>query len=150
MRAIGISRPIRERLLEKTRVGGVDDCWEWTAYKTPDGYGMIGRDGKVVGAHRAIYELLVGPISDGLTIDHLCLNTSCMNPSHMEPVTREENTRRARARQTHCKNGHALVAGRRQRVCRTCANEASARWVRANPPDADALARRREKRRLHA
>ncbi len=42
-----------------------------------------------------MYERHVGPIPDGLDIDHLCLNTVCCNPTHLEPVTRDENSRRA-------------------------------------------------------
>jgi hypothetical protein len=48
----------------------------------------------VVGAHRFVYEWLVGPISEGLELDHLCSNTLCINPDHLEPVTGEENRRR--------------------------------------------------------
>lgn len=45
-------------------------------------------------AHRFVYELLVGPIPAGLTIDHLCRVTSCVRPDHLEPVTNAENVRR--------------------------------------------------------
>lgn len=41
-----------------------------------------------------MYELLVGPIPEGLTIDHLCRNTMCVNPDHLEPVTHRENLMR--------------------------------------------------------
>jgi hypothetical protein len=44
--------------------------------------------------HRASYTLLVGPIPDGLEIDHLCRVRSCVNPAHLEPVTPDENQRR--------------------------------------------------------
>lgn len=52
------------------------------------------------------YELLVGPIGEGLQVDHLCFNTLCINPAHLEPVTPKENTRRSVARITHCPSGH--------------------------------------------
>lgn len=65
-------------------------CWEWTGQKD-SGYGRYsGRP-----AHRVTYEVLVGPIPDGLTLDHLCRNKGCVNPDHLEPVTSSENTRRA-------------------------------------------------------
>lgn len=64
-------------------------------------------------AHRAVYEILVGKIPDGLQIDHLCRNRGCVNPLHLEPVTREENLSRSpltnRGKMV-CKNGHALTA----------------------------------------
>ena len=72
---------------------GPDGCWQWKGSLTYDGYGSFGG----TGSHRYVYELLVGPIPTGLTIDHLCRNTWCCNPDHMEPVTRAENTRRAHA-----------------------------------------------------
>jgi hypothetical protein len=51
----------------------------------------------IIRAHRFAYELLVGPIPEGLVIDHLCRNRRCVNPAHLEPVTAEENWRRGDA-----------------------------------------------------
>lgn len=106
-------RPVIERweaLVEKT-----DDCWNWLGAKQVGGYGRFkaegGRTGPVVLVHRWTYEHFVGPIPDGLTIDHLCRNTSCVNPEHMEPVTREVNAWRANPNKdkTHCQYGHELT-----------------------------------------
>ena len=83
-------------------------------------------------AHRFAYELLIGPIPSGLTIDHLCRNTGCVNPAHMEPVTRAENARRhVPHRPAHCVKGHEFTPentysppkapGSRQ--CKTCNRE---------------------------
>ncbi len=86
------------------KVDKTGDCWEWLGTKTCAGYGIVTfvRDGRKTTstAHRWAYEALVGPIPDGLTLDHVvCANTSCVNPAHLEPVTRAENTRRQRAAQ---------------------------------------------------
>lgn len=111
------------------------DCWEWTAFLTPDGYGRFGLDGAIVAAHRTAYELVVGPIPDGLQIDHLCRNRKCVNPDHLEPVTQLENARRGFwATKTHCKHGHEFTpentyirpTGARQ--CRTCNRAAVATY----------------------
>lgn len=110
--------PIEQRFWPKVNKNGsapehrpdLEACWEWMAFRQPDGYGQLGRGGKRGGfvlAHRFAYELLVGPIPEGLQIDHLCRNRSCVNPAHLEPVTLVENLRRGeRAQQTHCKRGH--------------------------------------------
>jgi hypothetical protein len=79
-----------------SRVNGTPDgCWLWTAHVNPrTGYVQFrigGRSGKMVLAHRWSYEHFVGPIPDGLQIDHLCRVRHCVNPSHLEPVTAREN-----------------------------------------------------------
>src|ERR1043166_7685871 len=84
-------------------------CWLWTgAIKTVTGYGYIWTDKRVASAHRAAYESLVGPIPDGLQIDHRCRIRCCVNPAHLEPVTNVENQRRGLRGEltTHCPAGH--------------------------------------------
>lgn len=82
-------------------------------------------------AHRMAYEELVGPIADGLQIDHLCRVRCCVNPAHLEPVTQAENIRRgvsptaANRRKTHCKHGHEFTTENTRlvpegRICRRC------------------------------
>ena len=113
-------------------------CWVWMASRYTDGYGKFAlTHAKSVRAHRFAYELEVGPIPEGLVIDHLCRVPLCVNPSHLEPVTNLENIRRgARANQTHCKNGHEFTpentyrppATPNTRQCRECARAATRRW----------------------
>lgn len=70
-------------------------CWVWTGHVIHGGYGHVRYQGKHLKTHRVAYELLVGPIPEGLTIDHLCFNPACVRPEHLEPVTIAENIRRS-------------------------------------------------------
>lgn len=123
-----------ERCLEKIEI--TESCWLWTDAPSRYGYGRLsvgGRAGRVRLAHRVVWELLVGPISDGMTLDHLCRVRMCVNPDHLEEVTLKENKERGdsfaavNARKTHCKRGHSLsdLGNLRQsklpaRVCAIC------------------------------
>src|SRR5215213_6172805 len=66
-------------------------CLEWTKCKTPDGYGQLQHRRQRWLAHRFAYVHRVGPIPDGLVIDHLCRNPACINVEHMEVVSNRIN-----------------------------------------------------------
>lgn len=81
-------------------------CWLWIGVTNHRGYGQFGKSGS---AHRFAYELLVGPIPEGLELDHLCRVRACVRPDHLEAVTHQENLRRGDNHQrskTHCPQGH--------------------------------------------
>ena len=98
-------------------------CWEWTGTCQPNGYSAFFVDGRLLRGHRWSYEHFIGPIPDGLQIDHLCRNRRCVNPEHLEPVTARENTRRAM--RAACVNGHDFTPENvymhsGKRYCREC------------------------------
>jgi len=114
-------------------------CWTWTASAQPGGYGQFNVSGRPERAHRLAYVALVGPIPEGLVLDHLCRNPACVNPEHIEAVTVLENTMRGQMpvvtherhlTRTTCPRGHHYnesntarstnARGYPLRYCRTC------------------------------
>ena len=130
-------RALEERLFEKVDRDQIGTgCWIWTAGTNGKGYGYIrkgGQGSRTVPAYRVMYETLVGPIPDGLCLDHLCRTPRCVNPAHLEPVTKGENTRRDKALIRYCAKGHEFTpenTGRdgNRRYCRVCHNGHYRRW----------------------
>jgi hypothetical protein len=87
--------------------------------------------------HRLFYEWLIGPIPDGLILDHLCHNADpachggvclhrrCVNIEHLAPKTKEQNCTDAAAGRDSCKRGHPYALYRTYRenqpsYCREC------------------------------
>ena len=125
-----MGKPAIERLERKLDRDPLTGCWNWTGVRVRGLYGLIrvGETGnwRKAYVHRVSYEHHVGPIPEGLELDHLCRNPRCANPAHLEPVTHGENC--SRARMVTCKAGHDLrvdencdwdALGRR-RGCKVC------------------------------
>lgn len=123
------------------RVEKTDSCWLWRDPSSPALYGRFKVADHSVGAHRFAYELLVGPIPEGMEIDHLCGIRNCVNPKHLEPVSGRVNKLRGKtvnalnAGKTHCVNGHlfdaanTLVRASGGRSCRACHRMTQRRYL---------------------
>jgi hypothetical protein len=121
------------------KIDATGDCWDWAGGHNPKGYARLaieGPAGRMV--HRNVWHVLVGPIPDGLTIDHRCRNRGCQNPDHMEVVPNGVNVLRGygpparNARRVTCDRGHELVpTGDGWRRCAQCAREYAREYQRA-------------------
>lgn len=120
-------------------------CWIWTGTINSGGYGVFrtgGQSAPYLGAHRVVWQELVGPIPEGLELDHLCKVRHCVNPDHLEPVTPAVNQARSASfsslnrRKEACRHGHPLsgdnlyVTPKGFRQCRTCRKVAQERHRR--------------------
>ncbi len=122
-------KPVINRLLARVQEDE-NGCWVWQGALDSKGYGHIyaGPGAGVARCHRVTYQHYVGPIPDGLDIDHLCRNRKCSNPAHLEAVTRRVNLLRgegpaaANARKLHCDQGHQFdkIDPTRGRYCSVC------------------------------
>jgi hypothetical protein len=135
--------PWEDRYWQYVEKGG---HWLWIGGRNKAGYGTFYRDGQKFNAHRIAWEILVGPIPDGMELDHTCKVRRCVKvvadefgPAHLQPVTHHKNVligdgwAGTHARSTHCPRGHEYdlvlppTANRPNggRWCRRCQREAS-------------------------
>lgn len=149
--------PIGERFWRQVDKAGDDECWLWSK-GVHLGYGQfwVKELNRSMTAHRWVYENEVGPIPEGMVIDHKChtealakglcdggecIHRRCVNPRHLSPENRGVNSNfgngpaAKNARKTHCKNGHEFtpentrMTTRGFRVCRACERAHQDAWA---------------------
>lgn len=139
-------KPVESYFYARVKLPDENGCMRWHGSHTHDGYAQFrSRRAGHMYAHRYAYELMVGPIPEGLQLDHLCKVRDCCTPDHLEPVTHAENTRRsdagktvgARMRaKTHCPRNHPYdeenthINKKGARNCKECRRTSSRERMR--------------------
>ena len=85
----------------KPRFAGLNDkriepipesgCLVWTGSTNGGGYGQVMINWRAKRVHRVVWEMVRGPIPEGMVLDHVCRVRSCVNPDHLRIVTPREN-----------------------------------------------------------
>lgn len=153
----GSSKPSLRDRFESKLSPQPNGCIHWTGAISKVGYGQTSDKGVQRSAHRVAYELFVGPIPDGICIDHAChngdttcaggndcLHRRCVNPAHLEPATPRENQHRSHltfASRDTCMRGHAFTEENtylrpdgKGRQCRQCTSTRIEKARKAKAP----------------
>lgn len=104
------------------------ECIEAKTSTIVNGYHKLWVNKKMIRAHRWAWELINGPITKGMVIDHLCSNRACVSIDHLRMVTQQENIMAGKHNidnRIHCNQGHPfekniMVRKSGKRECAEC------------------------------
>lgn len=119
-------RSIRERnmsaeelgqwISEQVEIDPDSGCWIWPFSLDRKGYGRVSFQGKRWLAHRLTFSVFVGPLMDGLQVDHInCVSRACCNPAHLRQVSQSGNMQNQRGLRANNTSGHIGVCWNKRR-----------------------------------
>jgi hypothetical protein len=76
------------------RVTKTDGCWLWKGTRD-HGYGTFCLNGRMILAHRLVFEAMVGPVPDGMLVMHTCDERLCVRPDHLALGTKADARNKA-------------------------------------------------------
>ena len=94
--------------LDEYSVRAPSGCLEWQRSTNLQGYGHLKVHGRLRLAHRARWELVNGPIPDGLFVLHHCDNPPCNEIAHLWLGTKTDNMA-DKVRRRRLRNGRTLM-----------------------------------------
>ena len=83
--------PLADRIEEGSVFDPETGCRLWCGKPTRRGYCQIRIGSTMKLVHRLAWELVNGPIPDGLVIDHKCRDKRCCRVDHLRVVTQRQN-----------------------------------------------------------
>lgn len=119
-----------DRFISKLE-NGPNGCILSTYSTGSHGYSQVGwvenSQRTMVLGHRLAWEVFMGPIPSGMTIDHICHNRRCVNLAHLRLLSLPDNARgNGQIDKTHCPSGHPYSGSnlyldpKGYRRCREC------------------------------
>lgn len=88
------------------KVDMADECWLWTGHVMANGYGQFRLPDRTVLPHRWAWEQLIGPIPEGVQLDHLpTCPKHCVNPAHLRLATNKQNAENRAGAQVNSTTG---------------------------------------------
>ena len=93
---------------EQVEIDSDSGCWIWP-FGLCKGYGAVRVQGKTWYTHRLMFSVFVGPLVEGLHVDHIdCVSTACCNPAHLRqasPAGNQQNRQKLHVNSTSGQRG---------------------------------------------